>query len=156
MNRSVLFLLIPLLAACNVHSKNPANGDENVSIRADQSGNISFDVPFAKGQVKVPAGFMHKGDVDMNGVKLMPGSAVTGFSVFARDKGSIVNMAFTAPASPDNVRAYYIDQFKTQGVEAAIRGDAVTGKTKDGGAFTIHVSPARNGSQGTIEIQDKD
>ena len=29
MNRLMLFLVVPLLAGCNVHSKNPANsGDE--------------------------------------------------------------------------------------------------------------------------------
>ena len=81
MTRSALFLLLPLLAGCNFHSKNSARDDDNVSINADASGNISFDVPFAKGQVKVPAGFMHKGDVDIDGVKLMPGSQVTGFNL---------------------------------------------------------------------------
>src|SRR5205823_6735681 len=92
MNRSMLFLLVPLLAGCNVHSKNPANGDENVTISADEGGNVAFNLPFVKGQVKVPSGFMHDGNFDIDGVKLLPGSSVTGFSMFARDKGSIVNL----------------------------------------------------------------
>jgi hypothetical protein len=37
-----------LLAGCNVHSKNPAHGDDNVSIRADENGNISFNLPIAR------------------------------------------------------------------------------------------------------------
>jgi hypothetical protein len=65
-------------------------------------------------------------------------------------------MSFNAPASPDEVRSYYVDQFKKQGVEAALAGDAVTGKSKDGSPFTIQVSPAANGSQGKIVIQGKD
>jgi hypothetical protein len=152
----VLFLAVPLLAACNVHSKNPADGDENVTINADESGHVAFNLPFVKGQVKVPSGFMHNGSFDIDGVKLMPGSQVTGFSVFAQDKGAKVNMAFTAPASPDQVRSYFLDQFKEKGVEAALAGNAVTGKSKDGAPFTIDVTPAPNGSQGKVVIQSDD
>ena len=72
MNRSAVLLALPLLAACDVHSKKPADGDENVTIQADESGHIAFNLPFAEGQVKVPAGMMHSGDVDIDGVKLMP------------------------------------------------------------------------------------
>ena len=156
MNRFALLLAVPLLAGCNVHSKNPANGDENVSIHADENGEIAFNLPIAEGHVKVPAMMMHNGNIDIEGVKLMPGSSVTGFSVDAGDKGSNVNMAFTAPASPDEVRTYYADQFKKKNVEVALAGDAITGKTKDGSPFLIRVSPAGNGSQGRIQIQDKD
>jgi len=156
MNRLALLMLVPLLGGCNVHSKNPANGDENVTINADESGNVAFNLPFVKGQVKVPSGFMHNGDFDIDGVKLMPGSSVTGFSVFAADKGSTVNMSFNAPAPPGDVRAYFVDQFRKQGVEVAIAGDSVSGKTKDGSPFAIQVASAANGSQGKITVQSKD
>jgi hypothetical protein len=156
MNRSMLFLLVSLLAGCNVHSQNPANSDENVTITADEGGNVAFNLPFVKGQVKVPSGFMHDGNFDIDGVKLMPGSSVTGVSVFARDQGSVVNMSFTAPASPDQVRSYFVDGFKKQGVEVALAGDAVSGKTKDGSPFTIQVGPAASGSQGKIVIHAND
>lgn len=156
MNRSVLVLLVPSLAACNMHSKNPADGDENVTINADQSGHIAFNLPFVKGQVKVPTGMMHNGSFDIDGVRLMPGSSVTGFNVDAGDHGSTVDMSFTAPASPDEVRSYFLDQFKKQGVEVALAGDSVSGKSKDGSPFAIHIGPSASGSQGKIEIQDKD
>ena len=157
MTRSALLLLaLPLLAGCNVHSKNPANGDGKVSIHADENGNISFNLPIAQGQVKVPASFMHEGNVDIDGVKLMPGSSVTGFNMDAHGHGATVNMSFTAPAAPDEVRSYFVDQFKKQGVDAAISGDAVTGKSKDGSPFTIQVAAAWSGSQGKIAIQSED
>jgi hypothetical protein len=76
-------MLLPLLASCNVHTKNPAKGDENVSIHADESGHIAFNLPIAEGQVKVPAGMMHNGNFDIDGVKLVPGSSVTGFNLDA-------------------------------------------------------------------------
>jgi hypothetical protein len=156
MNRSLFLMSVTLLAGCNVHSKNPANADENVTINADDSGHIAFNLPFVQGQVKVPGGMMHSGDFDIDGVKLMPGSSVTGFSVFAQDKGSEVNMAFTAPAPPDQVRAYFADAFKQKGVEAALAGDSVSGITKDGSPFTIQVASATGGSQGKITVHSKD
>ena len=64
--------------------------------------------------------------------------------------------AFNAPAAPDEVRSYYVDQFKKQGVDAVLAGNSITGKSKDGGDFTIDVSPAAKGSQGKIVIHDKD
>ena len=156
MNRFALVMLVPLLAGCNVHSKNPAHGDGNVTTHADESGNVGFNLPIAEGQLKIPTSFMHNGDVDIDGVKLMPGSSLTGFNMDAHDNGATVNMSFTAPASPDQVRSYFVDQFRKQGVEAAVSGDSVSGKSKDGSGFTIQVSQAPNGSRGTINIQSKD
>jgi hypothetical protein len=153
----MLLMPLALLGGCNVHSKNPANaGNENVTISADENGSVAFNLPFVKGQVKVPSEFMHNGNFDIDGVKLMPGSQVTGFSVFAADKGSTVNMSFTAPAPPGDVRSYFVDQFKKQGLEAAIAGNSVGGKSKDGSPFTIQIRPAASGSQGKIVIQSKD
>ncbi|MGN6589873.1 MAG: hypothetical protein ACTHKE_06255 [Sphingomicrobium sp.] len=156
MNRSALFLVLPLLAGCNVHSKNPAGSDGNVSIQADQNGSISFNLPIAQGKVKVPTSFMHEGNIDIDGVKLMPGSSVTGFNVDAHDHGATVNMTFTAPATPDEVRNYFVGEFKKQGVDAAISDGAVSGKSKDGSPFLIQVAQAGGGSTGKIEIQSKD
>ena len=152
MNRSAILVILPLLAGCNVHS----DGDDNVSIHADQSGNIAFNLPIAEGKLKIPGNFMHEGDVDIDGVKLMPGSSLTGFNLDSHNDVSNVDMSFTSTASPDEVRSYYVDQFKKQGVEAAIAGDAVTGKSKDGDPFTIQVGPAATGSQGKIVIESKD
>ena len=147
-------MLVALLAGCNVHSK--SGDDDKVNVNADGSGKIAFDLPFAKGQVKVPSGWMHKGNFDIDGVKLMPGSEVSGFSLDAHDKASVVNMSFTAPAAPDAVRSYYVEQFRKKGLDAAVAGDSVTGKSKDGNPFTIQVSPAGSGSKGTIRVEEQD
>jgi len=156
MHRFAFLLALPLLAGCNVHSKNPNDSDDNVSIHADESGNIAFNLPIAQGQVKLPGGFMHNGDFDIDGVKLMPGSQVTGFNLDSHNEVTNVDMSFTAPASPDQVRSYFVEQFSKAGAEARIAGDSVTGKSKDGSPFTIQVSPAGSGSQGKITVQDTD
>ena len=98
-----------------MHSKNPANGDDKVSIHADEKGNISFNLPIAEGQVKVPTSFMHEGNVDIDGVKFLPGSSVTGFNMDAHDDGATVNMSFTAPTSPDQVRSYFVNNSRSKG-----------------------------------------
>ena len=72
----------------------------------------------------------------------------------ARSTGSLAS--FTAPASPDQVRSYFVDQFKKQGADVSLSGNSVTGKSKDGSPFTIDVSPSGSGSQGTIKVQDND
>ena len=156
MTRFALLFVLPLLAGCNVHSKNPKDGDDKVTINADENGHVTFNLPIAEGQVKVPAGMMHNGNIDIDGVKLMPGSSVTGFNLDAGNAGADIDMSFTAPAPPDQVRSYYVDQFHKQGVEAALKGDAVAGTSKDGNPFTITVSAAGSGSEGRIEVHDKD
>jgi len=156
MTRAAFLLLFPLLAACDFHAHRADRDDDSVKIRSDATGNVSFDLPFAKGQVKLPEGFMHGGYVDIDGVKLMPGSTMTGFNLDSHNDVSNVELAFTSPAPPEQVRAYYIDQFKQKGVEASISGDAVTGKSKDGKPFRIEISPTAGGSQGKLVVEDHD
>jgi hypothetical protein len=155
MKRVALLIMVPLVAGCDVRTKNPANDEGKVTINANESGEVNFNLPFVSGNVKLPEGVMENGDFDIDGVKMIPGGKMTGFNVNAGDKTTI-NLAFTAPASPDEVRAYFLEQFEKKGVEAAAAGDAVTGKTKDGDSFVINVEPAAQGSQGRIAIQDKD
>lgn len=156
MTRRSLLLLVPALslAACHV-SKNDGN-DGNVTMKADSSGNVSFNLPFAKGDVKLPEGAVQSGNFDIDGVKMIPGGQVHGFSLDSGDKGSTVHLAFDAPKTPDEVRSYFLDQFKQKGVQAAQSGNAIAGKTSDGSAFTIDTEPSAQGSTGTISIQSKD
>ena len=156
MNRTALLLLVPLLAGCDIDAKNPAGGDDNVTIKADENGQVSFNVPFASGQVKLPEGAMRGGDFDIDGVKMIPGGTITGFNLDAGHEGGTAHFAFKAPASPQDVRAYFVDEFRKKGLEAAVTGTSVSGKTKDGAPFVIAVDPAPQGSQGTITIQSKD
>lgn len=156
MKRTAMLLSVSLLAGCNVEPKNPANSDERVTINADESGQVEFNLPFASGSVKLPQGSLSEADFDIDGVKMVPGATVTGFNVDAGDKGGTVNFAFKAPGSPDEVRSYFVDQFKQKGVEATTAGTSVSGKTKDGDPFTIRVEPTAQGSQGTITIQTND
>ena len=157
MKSLVPVLALPLLlAACNVDTKTPVDGDEKVAMKADASGNVSFDMPFAKGQLKLPAGMMNEGDVDIDGVKMMPGSKMSGFSMNAGEgKQDTVNLTFTAPRPPAEVQRYFADEFGKQGARATAGGDTLQGTTKDGTAFTMRFAAAGTGTNGTIELLSK-
>ena len=152
MRHAALLILVPLIAGCDVHSKHSAD-DEKINIKADESGQVSFDVPFASGNVKLPAGTMSGSDFDIDGVKMIPGGRISSFNIDAGDRGATVNFGFNAPTSADETRAYFADQFGKKGVDASVVGDSVSGKTKDGDPFVIRVEPAAQGSKGTITIQ---
>ena len=155
MTRFAPALIVPLmcLAACNVAK---GDGGDNVSIRTDDNGQVSMNLPFAKADVKLPPSALQKGNFDIDGVKMMPGATLHGFNMDAGEKGATINVAFDAPKSADEVRAYFLDQFKQKGDEASQSGKAVSGRTRDGDTFVINVEPAAQGSTGTIAIQSKD
>lgn len=154
MNRSALLILLPLLAGCNVRSNN--SSDDNVTIDANGNGDVALNFPFAKGELKLPSSVIHKGQFDIDGVRMISGGTMTGFHLDSANDVSNVNMNFTAPQSPEQVRSYFVDQFRQKGIRTTLSGNAVSGRSKDGDAFTINVTPASSGSQGTIVIRSKD
>jgi hypothetical protein len=156
MNRLVFLASPALLAGCHSSLKNPANSDETVTMNGQANGQVSFNFPFAQGHMKIPESMMKNGQFDIDGVKMIPGGTLNGFNVNAGDNGSTVNIGFKSPASAKDTQAYFLDQFRQKGVEAAAAGDSITGKLKDGNTFVVHVtSAAAQGSTGTIQIQSK-
>ncbi|MEO6433822.1 MAG: hypothetical protein ABIO29_07600 [Sphingomicrobium sp.] len=154
MIRYATLIALPLLAACDIETRNPADGDSEVAINGDAQGKVAFNLPFAKGELNLPQGMMTKGDIDIDGVKLMPGSKVTGFSVMAEDnKDSTVNIGFSAPRSPAEVRAYFVSEFAKSGAQTTANGASIAAKTKNGDDITIAISPDGAGSKGMIAIR---
>ena len=144
------------LAGCDAEVRTPVQGDERVAMKADADGRVSFDMPFVKGDLKLPSGLMANSNFDIYGVKMIPGGQLTGFNLDAGGSGQPkVNLSFTAPTSPEAVKTYFLDQFRAQGVGASLVADAIQGTTKDGSSFTMRFSPAGNGTSGTIELDPK-
>ena len=155
--RFAVLALPLLLAGCDVETRNPAQGDNKVSLNADASGNVAFDFPFAEGRIKLPAGMMENSDFDLDGVKLMPGAKMTGFRVDADNGPAKVDLSFTAPLPPAEARNYFVQQFEEKGVSAAAAGDSISGTSKDGTAFVIRFAGADGGTtNGTIELRPKE
>jgi hypothetical protein len=115
-----------LLAACDAEVKAPAAGDETVQMKADADGRVAFNLPFA---------------------------SLTGFNLDAgKDNAGKVNFTFTAPATPQEVKTYFLNQFRAQGAEAAMVADAIQGTTKEGATFVMRFAPQGTGTSGTIEL----
>ena len=147
--------MVLLLAGCDAELKTPVGGDETVQMNADGDGRVAFDLPFAKGEIKLPAAMMAGGNLDLDGVKLPEGSSMSGFNLDAKDgQGAKVNLSFKAPMTPDAAKTYFIDQFRAHGVEARMVADAIQGTTKDGAAFVLRLAPSGTGTSGTISIND--
>jgi hypothetical protein len=142
-----------LLAACDAEVKAPAAGDETVQMKADADGRVAFNLPFAKGEVKLPTGVLSNANFDIDGVKMMPGASLTGFNLDAgKDNAGKVNFTLTAPATPQEVKTYFLNQFRAQGAEAAMVADAIQGTTKEGATFVMRFAPQGTGTSGTIEL----
>lgn len=150
----LLLLALPLtLAACDVETRSPTTNDEKVSLKADADGRIAFNLPFAKGEVKLPAEMMRNSNFDIDGVKMIPGGHITGFNLDAQGEGAAkVNLSFEAPVTPAEVRSYFLDQFKEHGVAVAAAGEAISGASKDGTDFVMRFVPDGSGTKGTIEL----
>ena len=146
-----------LLGACDVDVKEPAANDERVQMAANADGKVAFNLPFAKGEIKLPTGVMSNANFDIDGVRMMPGATITGFNLDAGgDQPGKVNFTFNAPTNPDAVKTYFLDQFRAQGVEAAMIADALQGTTKDGATFRMRFAPQGTGTNGTIELDAKE
>lgn len=149
-------LALVLLAGCKVETKVPAEGDNAVAISGDGNGSVSFNLPFAKGQVKLPEGMMTSANFDIDGVKMMPGSKITGFTIDAGDGGATVKARFMSPKSADEVKRYFVGEFGAKKITASAAGNRITGSGKDGETFTIDLTPQGDLTQGDIVIVDKD
>lgn len=153
---ALIGLAMPMVAACDIEGKSPAQEDSKVAIDADSRGKVAFDLPFAKGELKLPEGMMSSGEVDIDGVKLVPGSKVTGFSVRADEgRDPMVTIGFSAPRPPAEVRSYFASEFAKAGATAATDGSQVTARTRDGDDVAIAVAPDGSGAKGTIVIRSK-
>ena len=157
MNRLAILMALPLIGACDAQSQDRNHGGADISINSDDSDQESFSLSIGQGRVNIGGLKLDGEDFDIDGVKLMPGSSLTAFNIDSRGKGATVNLAFKAPKSPDEVRAYFVDKFRANGVHARLSGgDKVVGTSKDGDPFTIAVAAAPGGSKGTIVVHSDD
>jgi hypothetical protein len=174
MNRfSLLIAVAPLvlLSACgsseddgkrgtdiSINAKDP-QGD--VEIKADgATGKVSVNVPGFNANVSLPKVMLEDGDFDIDGVKLYPGSKVSSVNVNADSNGdnkkAVVKMAFTAPAEPEKVRAWFAKGFTQNDVKAKATATGFAGSTRDDGSFTLTLTPSGAATTGTVELHDGD
>ncbi|MGL5838887.1 MAG: hypothetical protein ACRCY3_10345 [Sphingorhabdus sp.] len=140
-----------------------ATGEDGskVAISADgDTGKVGVKIPGFDANVRLPKKLLDSSEFDIDGVKLYPGSTVETINVKADEtaaKGSQANVqiGFSSPAEPAKVADWLKGEFKKQSITIAGDTDTLTGKSKDGEAFTIELAAAEGGkTSGTVAIRE--
>lgn len=130
-----------------------------VNISADgKTGNVGFKIPGFDANIRLPKKLLDDSNFDIDGVKLYPGSTVDTVNITADEKGAEgeradVRIGFTSPADPAKVGDWFKDQFGKQSVKLADDAGKLTGKTKDGEAFTIEMTAKDGKTEGVVTIR---
>lgn len=145
------------LAACS------SGGNDNgmVTVSANTlDGNVSVRVPGVSIDTKLPKAMFTKGDFDIDGVKLFPGSKIQTMDVNAGGKPgakTIVDITFSSPASVEAVHKHFAEGFTREEVAYKTYGSTLTGKTSDGNDFAIDMVPMdKNQTMGHVTITGRD
>ncbi len=168
-SRATILILpmLALLAGCHATSKDGDAGAEqgvSISVKDDDGGDtkvaataqgVSVNAPGFSGKLNLPGLSIGGDDIDLDGMKLYPGSKVTGVDVDAHgeDKG-LVRIAFRSDAAPAKIVDYYRTAATDAGYQLAAAGagsDQALSGTKSGGKhFALSVKPGASGATGTI------
>ena len=178
---AVLALTAALLAGCSGRTHD-TDGHETASISFGDGNSMTVDagggnaadktvaitVPGFSAKVAVPGLDLGGKDTDIEGIALYPGTKVNGVTIDAHDNDGTggesqgrVDMAFSAPAGPDQLLAYYKGAAKNAGwaeqPPAAGQQFAAT-KTDDKGKtahLAMSVTGAASGSTGHFAVDGK-
>jgi len=174
MRKAVLGMAMPLLllTACELKVDTDKDGNEGASVEIGENGNVaisakeggeglSLSVPGFEGKVKIPGMELGGENMDIDGMKLYPGTKLSGINVTDQSgKGNgKVEMRFASPASPDKVAAYYAAAARDAGfsdiaVKKGPDGATLTATKGDRDRIAITATPAPAGSTGRILIHD--
>lgn len=155
------------LAACGDRDSGKKGADisisdegGNVVASADgKSGEVAVNVPGFSAKVKLPKIDLTAKDFDLDGVKLYPGSTIGAMNVKGGDTdgeegrdGGSVQVRFSAPARPEEVRSYFLNSFREKGMKAWPEGTGIAGRNEDDAPFRIDLNPAGGKTDGRIVL----
>ena len=152
--RIALFVPVALLAACG-RDPDPttvtvtAGGDGNAQITAEpgKESRLKIDTDGFKADIKVPGLGVLTHKMEIDGVKLYPGSKVAGVNIEGgkgRDDGRFA-MRFDAPAGQDKVGEWFGEQFAKNDFTARKTPTGYAGTKRDGDWFTLDLTATPDG-----------
>ena len=171
MRHFVLLLAVAALSACG----HKAEQETQTTVTKDgvttttivkRSGDASavsglkIDSDKFKADIEIP-GISFGGDhMDMDGMKLYPGSTVKGVRVHATDrpgaKHGEVTMSFTSPAAPAAVAKHTADQARAAGFTLTSNTTALVSGTKPGddgtNSFSVTLNPDGDATVGQLTM----
>jgi hypothetical protein len=125
-----------------------------VKVSSDgKTGEVAIDAPGFKANIAMPKVNLDSDNFEMNGAKLYPGSKITAMKVdnVMRAAGTngdsgTVRISFDAPAAPDVVKAWFLDQLvNTAKYSLKATPDGMIGTTEDGEPFTLNLRAGESG-----------
>ncbi|WP_149523118.1 hypothetical protein [Sphingomonas montanisoli] len=157
MRAKLILIALPALAlaGCEVKVGEKARDEGgNVSVSAERG--VSIDAPGFKAKVDIPGIDIGGADMDIDGMKLFPGSKLANVNVVGKDgPGDKVTMGYTAPGAPAAVATYYQNAAKEAGFTGvSIDGTTVHATKDDGDKLTITAAPDGANTRGQILVVD--
>ncbi|MDX3883292.1 MAG: hypothetical protein QHC65_02635 [Sphingomonas sp.] len=153
-----------LLTACEVKVGQDDKADAGngaAASSADNGGQVSLDIPGFSAKVDVPATSLGSDDMDIDGLRLYPGTRVTGVDVKAAGDASAnsVRISYASADAPDKLKAYYEAAAKDKGFTSAAStregaADVLNLTNAKGKKVRIAIEPAGTGSKGALTILD--
>lgn len=163
MRRTSLLIVPLLLAACQDQgsgtsftiSGNDADGNAHGASIDGATGKVKVDLPGFEGSFSLPKVRVTAENFDLNGVRLYPGTSITGVNVDAggASRQEHVEVRFDSPAPAKAVRDYLQSRLTKAGYVLSPEGDGLKGTTEDKAPFVLRLrdsGPDR--STGTIVI----
>jgi hypothetical protein len=133
-----------------------ANGsDVALSMRTGEDGDrMSVKLPILNADIALPK--LQLGEnMDLNGMKLAPGTRVRNLDVTDKDTGGEVRIGFSSPQGPPELIAYYKAAAASAGYRDIQAGMASLKARKADDSFSLMLRPEGAGSGGTITITDR-
>lgn len=162
--RFALLLPLAVLGACDRKGEGTAveirsnNGSTQITTTPGKDSHLKIDTPGIKADIDVPFLGTLTEKMDIDGVKLYPGSKIAGININAdkgKDDGRLV-LRFQAPAARDKVAQWFQQQFAANNFKMTLQGSRFTGTNDDGKPVTLDIRDSANGAtDGEIRIESR-
>jgi hypothetical protein len=154
----LLVLALPLVGCgdgSNTTTFSVRGEDDNGSatVTGDANGQIAVKTNGFEGSLKLPKLAIDSKDLDIEGLRLYPGSTVRNLDVAGKDDGGRVALDFASPADPAKVRAWFRDTMAKHGYKVESDGTGLKGTTDEGKPFALALKPDGDGkAAGTLRL----
>lgn len=162
--RLALLLPVALIAACDRKGEEATveiqsgNGSTQITAQPGKESRLKIDTPGVKADISVPFLSMMTEKMEIDGVKLYPGSKIAGVNINAddgKDDGRF-SLRFQAPAGQAKVADWFRRQFAENQFKMTLQGSRFTGTNDDGNPVSLDLRDGANGmTEGEIRIEDR-
>jgi len=153
-----------LLSACSRDdtveidlSDDDTSESEKISIGGEGDGKFSIKADGFSMDVDLPSITLDADDLDLNNVKLYPGTKVTNFKIEdVEGGGGKVVLDFVAPVDEQSLSSWFEEQMTAENYEFEKDGTSLSGTSEEGDPFFLTLSEkSAVETFGTLEFAEK-